>query len=292
MVRGVGCAAHRGRDHDLSPDRWTRAGVRRTVGACAMHCWIAIPSSPTLADRLEQVRAGTGRVIVVEGAAGIGKSSLLAAAGRSAEAQGATVLSARAGPLEQDAAWGVARQLFAPLQRGAELERADDRRRRARGAGAASRDARAGAHRGRDARRGARAGVPGRQPRGAGADRAPRRRRPLGRRAVAAVAGAARRPSGGTAPRRRLRGALGRAPVPAGPARGAARRRAGGPAASARARPGRGGGARARGPPDGGPELRARVSCRHRREPVPARRAASVSSRPSRSPPPTTSPPG
>ena len=73
----------------------------------------------TLADRLEQVRAGTGRVIVVEGAAGIGKSSLLAAAGRSAEAQGATVLSARAGPLEQDAAWGVARQLFAPLQRGA-----------------------------------------------------------------------------------------------------------------------------------------------------------------------------
>ena len=56
-------------------------------------------------------------MIVVEGAAGIGKSSLLAAAGRSAEAQGATVLSARAGPLEQDAAWGVARQLFAPLQR-------------------------------------------------------------------------------------------------------------------------------------------------------------------------------
>ena len=71
-----------------------------------------------LADRLEQARAGTGRVIVVEGAAGIGKSSLLAAAVRSAEAQGVTVLRARAGPLEQDAAWGVARQLFAPLQRG------------------------------------------------------------------------------------------------------------------------------------------------------------------------------
>jgi len=70
-----------------------------------------------LADRLELVRAGTGRVIVVAGAAGIGKSSLLAAAGRSAEAQGATVLRARAGPLEQDAAWGIARQLFAPLQR-------------------------------------------------------------------------------------------------------------------------------------------------------------------------------
>jgi hypothetical protein len=72
-----------------------------------------------LADQLEQVRAGAGRVIVVEGAAGIGKSSLLAAATRSAEARGLTVLRARPGPLEQDAAWGVARQLFAPLQRDA-----------------------------------------------------------------------------------------------------------------------------------------------------------------------------
>jgi DNA-binding CsgD family transcriptional regulator len=71
-----------------------------------------------LADRLAQTRAGAGRVIVVDGVAGIGKSSLLAAAIGSAEAQGVTVLRARAGPLEQDAAWGVARQLFAPLQRG------------------------------------------------------------------------------------------------------------------------------------------------------------------------------
>ena len=71
-----------------------------------------------LADRLEQTRAGAGRVIVIEGAAGIGKSSLLAAVTRSARAQDLTVLRARAGPLEQDAAWGVARQLFTPLQHG------------------------------------------------------------------------------------------------------------------------------------------------------------------------------
>lgn len=70
-----------------------------------------------LAAEVERVRAGAGRVIVVEGAAGIGKSSLLAAATSSAEARGVTVLRARPGPLEQDAAWGVARQLFAPLQR-------------------------------------------------------------------------------------------------------------------------------------------------------------------------------
>ena len=226
----------------------------------------------TLADRLEQVRAGTGRVIVVEGAAGIGKSSLLAAAGRGPRRRGRRPERARR-PARAGRGVGRRSSALRPAAARGQLERADDRRRRARGTGAASRHPRAGAHRGRDARRGARAGVPRRQPRGPGADRAPRRRRPLGRRAVAAVAGAARRPSGGTAPRRRLRGALGRAPVPAGPARGAARRRAGGAAASARAGPGRGGGARPRGPPDGGPELRARVSCRHRREPVPARRA-------------------
>ena len=62
--------------------------------------------------QLAAVRAGSGRVTVVEGAAGIGKSSLLAAVARFAEADGMTVLRARGGPLEQDAAWGVARQLF------------------------------------------------------------------------------------------------------------------------------------------------------------------------------------
>ena len=62
--------------------------------------------------QLATVRAGSGRVTVVEGPAGIGKSSLLAVVARFAEADGMTVLRARGGPLEQDAAWGVARQLF------------------------------------------------------------------------------------------------------------------------------------------------------------------------------------
>ena len=62
------------------------------------------------------MRNRAGRVVVVEGPAGIGKSSLLAAAARSAEAAGAVVLRARGGPLEQDAAWGIARQLFEPLR--------------------------------------------------------------------------------------------------------------------------------------------------------------------------------
>lgn len=69
-----------------------------------------------LARRIAMARSGAGRVIVVEGPAGIGKSTLLRAAGRGAEGGGAEVLWARCSPLEQDAAWGMARQLFEPLR--------------------------------------------------------------------------------------------------------------------------------------------------------------------------------
>ena len=69
-----------------------------------------------LGRQLQMVRAGAGRVMVVEGPAGIGKSSLLAAVTHAAEARDVVVLRARGGPLEQDAAWGVARQLFAPVR--------------------------------------------------------------------------------------------------------------------------------------------------------------------------------
>lgn len=73
-----------------------------------------------LAARIADARDGAGRVIVVEGPAGIGKSSLLAASASAAEADGVWVLRARGGPLERDAAWGVARQLFEPLRSSAE----------------------------------------------------------------------------------------------------------------------------------------------------------------------------
>jgi AAA ATPase domain len=69
-----------------------------------------------LGRRLAQARAGSGCVIVVAGPAGIGKSTLLAAAGRTARTDGAIVLRARCSPLEQYAAWGMARQLFEPLR--------------------------------------------------------------------------------------------------------------------------------------------------------------------------------
>jgi DNA-binding CsgD family transcriptional regulator len=69
-----------------------------------------------LGRRIATVRSGSGRVIVVEGPAGIGKSTLLLAAGRAARADGAIVLWARCSPLEEHAAWGMARQLFEPLR--------------------------------------------------------------------------------------------------------------------------------------------------------------------------------
>ena len=62
---------------------------------------------------------GHGGAVVVEGQAGIGKSSLLDEARRRASAAGMTVLMAQGAALEQDFGFGVVRQLFEPVIRGA-----------------------------------------------------------------------------------------------------------------------------------------------------------------------------
>jgi predicted ATPase len=65
---------------------------------------------------LADARAGRGRLLVLEGPAGIGKTRLMAAIHERAEAAGMRALGARAGELEQDFPFGVVRQLFdAPL---------------------------------------------------------------------------------------------------------------------------------------------------------------------------------
>jgi predicted ATPase len=69
-----------------------------------------------LTSLLDAARAGEGRLAVVEGTAGIGKTRLLAAARELVHARELEVLTARGGELEGEFALGVVRQLFeAPL---------------------------------------------------------------------------------------------------------------------------------------------------------------------------------
>src|SRR6478735_3609063 len=69
-----------------------------------------------LAAMLDAARAGEGRLVVVEGSAGIGKTRLLAEARALAARAEFGVLTARGGELEGQFAFGIVRQLFeAPL---------------------------------------------------------------------------------------------------------------------------------------------------------------------------------
>ena len=61
---------------------------------------------------LQDARAGRGRLLVLEGPAGIGKTRLLSAIHECANATGMRILQARAGELEQDFPFGIVRQLF------------------------------------------------------------------------------------------------------------------------------------------------------------------------------------
>jgi DNA-binding CsgD family transcriptional regulator len=69
---------------------------------------------------LAAVAAGGGRLVVVEGAPGIGKTRLLREAGERAASTGLSVLSARGGELEREFGFGVVRQLVEPALAGAQ----------------------------------------------------------------------------------------------------------------------------------------------------------------------------
>jgi predicted ATPase len=68
---------------------------------------------------IDDAREGRGRVVLIEGPAGIGKTRLLAAA-RERGARGMTVLTARCSELEREFSFGAIRQLFEPVARDAE----------------------------------------------------------------------------------------------------------------------------------------------------------------------------
>jgi AAA ATPase domain len=100
---------------------WVGAGANVSVVPVAMGGALLERDSELLAiDRaFARLGSGTGTVAVVEGPAGIGKSELLAAVRTGAHARGCGVLSARGSEFEGEIAFGIARQLFEPMLRGA-----------------------------------------------------------------------------------------------------------------------------------------------------------------------------
>ena len=70
-----------------------------------------------LADALEMVPGGRGQVVLVEGNAGTGKSTLLSAAVTAGRAAGLEVVRARGGELEREHPYGLIRQLLEPAVR-------------------------------------------------------------------------------------------------------------------------------------------------------------------------------
>ena len=69
----------------------------------------------SIEQQLDAARRGHGSLAAIVGAAGSGKTSLIAAAAERAQADGLRVLRARASEMERSFAFGVARQLFEPL---------------------------------------------------------------------------------------------------------------------------------------------------------------------------------
>ena len=83
----------------------------------------------SLRAALAEAASGEGRLALVEGPAGIGKSRLLAELRAAAEEDGARVLTARGSELEREFPFGVVRQLFEPaLARRRARERCAGRR--------------------------------------------------------------------------------------------------------------------------------------------------------------------
>src|SRR3954453_17953286 len=100
------------------PDRFPPVGARRPSTTPTQ------PEGPILLEReaelaalhayVDAAAACAGRLVAIEGRAGIGKSRLLAEARTIASHAGFALLSARGGELEQDFAYGLVRQLFDP----------------------------------------------------------------------------------------------------------------------------------------------------------------------------------
>src|SRR5689334_20304386 len=72
------------------------------------------PLLAAMAAATRDAAGGAGRMVVVEGGAGLGKTRVVTAGATAAAQTGFRVLSARGSELEREFAFGVARQLFGP----------------------------------------------------------------------------------------------------------------------------------------------------------------------------------
>ena len=103
----------------------------------------------SLTARADATGRGEGALAVIAGAAGTGKSTLLAKAMHHARESGLAVCRARGSELEQELPFGVMRQLLEPLVVAAPPDRQAQLFRGCRGRGAAAGPRHAADHRGR-----------------------------------------------------------------------------------------------------------------------------------------------
>ena len=119
--------SHRGKP----PDFWAGPGLRADAPSLlvteemAPTALMAPASRSVLLERnlelaqidsaLAEASNGSGKLVVVEGRAGTGKTALVDAVRDVADANGMRVVRARATELESGFAWGVVRQLFEPI---------------------------------------------------------------------------------------------------------------------------------------------------------------------------------
>ena len=100
------------------------SAARHTIGRMAVEMGaVLIERDAELAEMealIEAAVTGFGRLLWIEGPAGIGKTRLVGLARERGVARGLCVLSAQGGDLERNAPWGVARELFAAVLRDAE----------------------------------------------------------------------------------------------------------------------------------------------------------------------------